>query len=584
VTRPVPSPVFWSAIDELQAQVERARSDPLAPPAPPGPDAYADVRRYRAWLDDRQRRHLDDPPAPTPAVPIAVVIDARSAPWTERCLRSVRGQSQRPHSVSTVGHAPSGGEPQPRAGGARWVALVRGCDELADGALAHVAAAVVDRPDVDLVYSDEDHRDEDGGRSRPVFKPDWSPELLESCPYLGHLLVVRVDLLEEVGGLWSESDDPDGPARGPGVDAYDLMLRTTERARHVLHVPRTLVHRGGPDAGWFIGEPVTVEAGRRALTRALTRRRERADIDDGPWPGTFHVRHRLERVPSVSIVIPFRDQPALLRTCVDSLVEAPGHDEFEIVLVDNASTEPETAALLEQLAARPGHVVLDHPGEFNWSAINNRAVEACRGELLLFLNNDVEARRPGWMRAMVEHAVRPGVGAVGARLLYPNGTVQHVGTVLGLGAVAAHMMPELPASEPGYLGFATLTRNWSAVTAACLLCRRDVFASVGGFDEELAVAFNDVDFCLRLADAGHRIVFTPNAELIHHESITRGLTGFSRDYGLFVDRWYDRLQAGDPFFSPNLSRIEWRCPVVRPADEDAQWEANLSTLMASSRS
>jgi len=533
-----------------------------------GPDAYSDTHSYRTWLDQREELGLDGIPDDIPSRTVRVLVDATDADplRLRRCLDSLASQSLRPSSVVVVGHGHTV-DVSEIARVADWVAIVNGSDVLDKNALAHVAIAADDLPGAQVIYTDEDHIDDDGGRSRPLFKTDWSPDLFDSCQYLGHFVLIRPSLLELTG-------EPDV------TRTYDLLLRVTEVATEVVHIPRVLCHRGGPELGWYAVDELEEEKGLEALERALERRGEPGRIELGPLPGTFYVRRTVAGSPLVSIVIPFRDQAPMLRTCVDSLVVDPGHERFEMILVDNDSIEPETQALLDRLESRPGHRIIDSPGDFNWSAINNAAAAACDGDALLFLNNDIEARKAGWLGALVEQAFRTKVGAVGARLLYPDGAVQHVGTVPGLGVIAAHVMPGLAGDAPGYLGFAKLVRNVSAVTGACMMCRHDVFDQAGGFDEDLHVAFNDVDFCMRLTHMGYRIVFTPLAELIHHESVSRGFTGFYRDYTLYIKRWQESLKAGDPFFSPNLSRLNSTRVVVRPAEEDEEWEANLSALMS----
>jgi len=384
---------------------------------------------------------------------------------------------------------------------------------------------------------------------------------------LGHLLAVRRSLLGEVGGLRSEMD---------GSQDFDLMLRATERARSVVHVSEVLYHWRmveGSAAGDPLAKPWAHDASKRALADALDRRGEAAWIEPGPFPGAYHTRRRILRDLSVSVIIPFRDSAPLLRACVDSLDSGTGHDRFEIVLVDNDSSDPETLALVDMLVRRANVRCIRQPGPFNWSVINNAAAATCSSDALLFLNDDIVAGRDGWMAAMLEHAQRPEVGAVGARLLFPDRSVQHAGVVVGLGALAGHLFREMPPGELGYMAWASLTREWSAVTGACMMCRASVFRELGGFDEVYAVGFNDVDFCLRLHESGYRVLYTPNAELVHHESKTRGMYGYGADHDTFLRRWADVLRAGDPLFSRNLSRLSLRC-VLRPAGEDPRWEKN----------
>lgn len=452
------------------------------------------------------------------------------------------------------------------------VALLDHDDLLEPEALAEVAAAFMADDDVDVVYTDDDKYDEADRPFQPHFKPDWSPDLLLSYPYLGHLTVIRHDLVRRIGGFRPEFD---------GSQDFDIMLRATEHARRIVHVPRVLYHwrvvagsaAGDPDA-----KPWAHDASRRALADAVVRRGIDGEVDGGPFLGAYHVRRRIQGSPSVSIVIPFRDQASLTAACLRSLEQAPGYDIGEVVLIDNGSTEPETRALRAWLATRPATRVIDYPGPFNWAAINNEAARTCDTDMLLFLNNDIEARSEGWLHALVELGQRNDVGAVGARLLYPDGSVQHAGVVLGMGGIAGHVFAGLPAGHLGYAGWDRVVREYSAVTAACMLVRRDVFTELDGFDERFAVGFNDVDFCLRLGRAGYRVLYTPHAELTHFESVSRGLSGFYRDYQHFLGRWADALRAGDPYYNPNLSRIDPWCP-LRPPGEDDRWLSMVDGLV-----
>lgn len=620
--------LLWE-VDQLALALFPQLTLQAEPPPEPGyvADAHHDTAGYRRWIGERVRAGLEPPSPSAPGAQFVPSDDRPEPPWVaapdtgpvvsilcpvyrpqpwylRRCLESVRAQTYQrwqlclcddasgdlettaileEHAAAddriiVTAHRDNGGisratDTALQLATGTWTALLDHDDELAPQALARMVAAIEAHPDADIVYSDEDKfAAEDGLRFAPLFKPGWSPDLLLSYPYLGHLLVLRTELLRELGGLRPEFD---------GSQDYDLMLRATERATEVVHVPEVLYHwriipgsaAGDPDA-----KPWARQASRRVLEETLGRRGEDAWVEDGPMLGIYHVRRRVTGAHRVSIIVPFRDQARLLRTCVDTLSAEPGWDDIEFVLVDNDSQEPETAALLQRLAERHDVVLAEHPGEFNWSAINNAAVTASSGDMLLFMNNDIEARQAGWLRAMLEHAQRPRVGAVGARLLYPSGRLQHGGVVLGIGGIAGHIMNYLPSGEAGHLNHAVVIRNYTAVTAACLLCRREVYDEVDGFDEQLAVAFNDVDFCLRVRDAGYDIVYTPLAELVHHESYTRGFTGFYADYRVFLDRWFERLRHGDPLYNANLSRIDPRC-VLRPLQEDEEWDGILSRLM-----
>ena len=242
----------------------------------------------------------------------------------------------------------------------------------------------------------------------------------------------------------------------------------------------------------------------------------------------------------------------------------------ELVLVDNGSVEPETFTLLDRVSTRTEVTLVHDPQPFNWAALNNVAAGVAGGDVLLFLNNDIEARRAGWLEALTAHALRPDIGAAGARLLYPNGRVQHVGVVVGMGGAAGHVLAGLPGDQPGYLGMAVLTRDCSAVTGACLATRRGVFEEVGGFDESLGLDLNDIDFCLHARQLGYRVIVEPMAELVHHESPSRGTSGSVDNIARFIDRWESLISDGDPHLNPHLTRVDSSC-ALRGSDEEGWW-------------
>ena len=254
--------------------------------------------------------------------------------------------------------------------------------------------------------------------------------------------------------------------------------------------------------------------------------------------------------------------------------------DLQFVLVDNGSVEPETLSLLERLETRHDVTVVRDDRSFNWAALNNAAVDAARGDVLLFLNNDIEARHSGWLGVLAAQALRPDVAAVGARLVYPGGRVQHAGVVIGIGA-AGHTFVGLPADQPGYLGMAVLTRDCSAVTGACMASRRDLFEELGGFDEELGIDTNDIDFCLRARERGYRVLYEPLAELIHYESPSRGKTGTVPDIRRFMLRWNQQIETGDPFLNPHLTRLDGSCALRRPEEEEQlhQWRRDPAERM-----
>jgi O-antigen biosynthesis protein len=448
-----------------------------------------------------------------------------------------------------------------------FVCVIGARDEIDWHALEQIGAAVSHTPEVDVVYTDEDRFDHTGERYGPLLKPDWSPDFLLGTDYIGDLVAIRRALLTEVGGL--------RPGFGASSE-FDLVLRATEKARHVVHVPSIAYHRrdGGEAA------PDQKASAARAVAAALRRRGEpQAIIEEGPIPGARNVRHPITRSPLVSVIVPFRDEPGLLAACATSIRANPGYERMELVLVDNGSELPETAALIERLCSEPNVRLVEAPGPFNWSAINNTAVAAAAGELLLFMNNDIESRKPRWLDALVGHAIRPEVGAVGARLVYPDGTIQHAGVVVGLGGLAAHVLRGLPAERPGYLGMAVQTRNCRAVTGACMMTRRELFESLGGFDETLPASFNDVDYCLKLRDAGLLLVYAPLCELVHHESRTRGHVEEETAVRIILDRWGDAVSGGDEYHNPMLSMWKDWCS-LSTAQEDVRWKTYLTKTVS----
>ena len=431
-----------------------------------------------------------------------------------------------------------------------FVALLDHDDELPPEALFEVARRLNEEPELDLLYSDEDKLEVDGRRVEPTFKPDWSPDLLLSMNYITHLAVFRRSLLEEIGGFRPGFD---------GSQDYDLLLRFTERTERIAHIPKILYHwrkiRGSAAAS-PAAKPFAYEAARRAIEEAV-RRRGYEGVVTNARPGQYTVRYRVHGTPLVSIIIPTRDRWTLLRECLRSIEEKTRYTHYEILVINNDSSEPETARGLEEVDH--DWRVLDYSGPFNFSAINNLGAAQAKGEFLVFLNNDTQVIEPDWLGAMLEQAQRPEIGAVGARLHYPDGRIQHAGVMLGVGGVADHAFKGLPGDAFTYFALGSVVRNCSAVTGACMMVPRLAFEEVGGFDERLAVALNDVDLCLRLRQRGYLIVYTPFALLYHHESGTRGKLFPPKEEELVWTLWGDAIRRGDPYYNPNLtlSRTDW---------------------------
>ena len=426
-------------------------------------------------------------------------------------------------------------------------------DTLAPFALHEVVKAINAAPTADFLYSDEDKLDPHGERVEPNFKPDWSPETLLSRNYVCHLTVLSRALYDAIGGLRAGFD---------GAQDYDLVLRAGERAARVVHVPAVLYHwrmHAQSTAGAKSSKLYAFDAGKRALLDHFARTGVDAAILDGPTLGTYQPIYRLPSQPLVSVIVPNRDHVELLRGCVRSLEES-SYANYELIVVENGSAKPETFQYYRELEARPNaRIVTWEATPFNYAAVNNFAARFARGELLLFLNNDVQAIGPDWLEGLVTVAARPGVGAVGAKLVYSDDTVQHAGIVVGMGGVAGHAHLNYPKDAPGHMQRLQYTQNVAAVTGACLLTPKEVFDEVGGFDEGFVLAFNDVDLCLQILRAGYRVVWTPHAELYHLESKTRGYEDtpekqarFKREIDLFHSKWGEFLKDGDPYYSPHF--------------------------------
>lgn len=394
-----------------------------------------------------------------------------------------------------------------------------------------------------------------GGRRDPCFRPGIDPDLALSTDCAGGFLVVRKDTLAAVA--------PDVPADRRDL-GYALVLSVLDRAgpAAVRHLPHVLHHRIGPEAPGD-GADGTASERRRAIAAAhLSRRGLAADAFPHPLiPGALRIRHRVpDPAPRVSVIVPTRDGLSLLRTCVEGVLERTGYPDLEVLILDNGSVEAETKDYFAEIGRDPRVRVLPYPHPFNFSAINNHGVAHASGEILVFLNNDIDVIEPGWLTEMAGHALRPEVGAVGAKLHYADGTIQHAGVVTGMHSVAGHAHKGAGRDEPGYGGLLQLTRRAGAVTAACMAMRKAVFLEAGGFDAaHLPVAYNDVDLCLRLREAGYAIVWTPFAALYHYESVTRGadtepetIHRFVREVRHMHRRW-GRTLAEDPFYNPNLT-------------------------------
>jgi glycosyltransferase involved in cell wall biosynthesis len=460
-----------------------------------------------------------------------------------------------------------------------FVALLDHDDELAPHALHEIVALLNAQPATDLIYSDEDKIDEEGRRHEPYFKPDWLPDLFTAQNFISHLTTYRTALVREAGGFRVGFE---------GSQDWDLALRVIEKISdpsRIRHIPKILYHWRaipGSTALMLSEKNYPLEAARRALTDHFARRGEKVSLHHVPGDH-WRVQYPLPAAPPlVSLVIPTRNGLKFLQRCVDSILEKTTYPNYEIIVVDNGSDDEAALAYLKALADGTHPVlaavvaeaakttnggklhravrVLRYDAPFNFSAINNFAVAQAQGDLVGLLNNDLEVITPAWLEEMAAQALRPGVGCVGAMLYYPNDTIQHAGVIVGLGGVAGHAFRDYPRGTDGKFNRARLVQNYSAVTAACLVVRKSTYTQVGGLDErQLTVAFNDIDFCLKVRAAGFRNLWTPFAELYHHESVSRGAEDtpakherFRGEVETMMQRWAGPIRH-DPAYNPNLS-------------------------------
>ncbi len=451
-----------------------------------------------------------------------------------------------------------------------YIALLAEGDRLPPYALYELAVELMQFPDTGLLYSDEDVCDFSGARSKPRFKSGWDPDLLLGHDYIGGIAAYRRDAIAEAGGICAS-----GPAFG-----YDLALRATARLPpdRIRHLPAVLLHR--PADGRTLRDHAlgpAAYAARRAVADFLG---ARAETEPSPLLPTHNrIVWPLLNPPLVSVIVPTRDHADMMVAAASGVLSRTDYPDLELLIVDNDSREDATRVALNDLRADPRVRVLQHPGPFNFAAINNAAVRQARGEIVVLLNNDIDVIHPGWLREMVSHAVRPDVGAVGAKLLYEDGHLQHGGIVLAPGPNAAHLHRLADRFDPGYGGQLAVARGCAAVTAACIAMRRDVFLEVGGLDEAgFAVEFNDIDLCLRLGERGYRIIWTPFAELFHLESKSRGRADTDakaarqREEIDRLDRLWRYAFVADPYNNPNLG-CAWDEPLrLYPPRRPRPWQ------------
>lgn len=442
-----------------------------------------------------------------------------------------------------------------------FVALLDHDDALPEHALLFMAQTIHSQPNARILYSDEDKLNAKGERFEPHFKSDWNPDLFFSQNYVSHLGVYHHDLLKKISGFRLGVE---------GSQDQDLLLRCLPhvQADQIVHIPRVLYHWRTVEGSTALAsgeKSYTTDAGIKALQDYFATRQPGVKVEAGRVPNTYRVCYPIpEPAPLVSLLIPTRDRRSLTETAVRSILEKSTYTNYEILILDNGSVEAETLEFFSQIQEEDHRVkVLAYDYPFNYSAINNFGARHAKGTIIGLINNDIEVINPEWLTEMVSHSLRPEIGCVGAKLYYPNDTLQHGGVILGIGGVANHSHKHFSRTHPGYFARLVCTQNYSAVTAACLLIRKEIFDAVEGLDEEnLKVAFNDVDFCLKVREAGYRNLWTPYAELYHYESISRGIEDspekiarFTGEVDFMKAKWGTHLEI-DPFYSQNLTKTK----------------------------
>lgn len=443
--------------------------------------------------------------------------------------------------------------------GGDYIGLLDHDDKLAPDALYEVAARLQDRERPELLYTDEDKFSEGSDEHfQPNLKPDYNPDLLRSNNYICHFLVCAKELLARAGGF-------DGAYEG--AQDYDFIFRCTEQARGIAHIPRVLYHwrtHAQSTADNPLSKQYAYEAGRRAIEAHLARVGLKGEVSCKKDFGFYRVRYFTEGEPLVSIIIPNKDETETLRKCLASIKDKTGYRNYEIIIVENNSETEEIFTFYKEIDGRDAIHVVYWDREFNYSAINNFGVCHAKGSYFVFLNNDIEVISGDWLDELLGHCQRPGTGIAGARLYYPDDTIQHAGIIIGIGGIAGSMFTGMKRSHSGYLHKESLQQDLSAVTAACMMVSREAFEAAGGFEEKLSVAFNDVDLCLRVREKGCLVVYDPYAELYHYESKTRGMEDtpekvrrFQSEIEFMRTRWISVLKNGDPYYNRNFSLAKW---------------------------
>ena len=446
-----------------------------------------------------------------------------------------------------------------------FIGLLDHDDILPIFSLYEVVKCINEHPEVEFIYTDEDKFEEVGGkRYDPYFKSDFGPDTLRANNYICHFSVFRKDLMEKLGGFRSEFD---------GAQDYDILLRMSEIAKHIYHIPKILyhwrVHELSTAKAGAHAKPYAYEAGKKAVQAHIDRLGLKGTVEAGNTLGTYRVKYEVIGNPKVSIIIPNKDYASTLKVCLKSIIKLTTYKNYEIIVVENNSTEDETFEYYKKIDGKDNIKVVYYPEKvFNYSAIINFGVRNCTGDYVIQLNNDTELLTPNWLQEMLGFAQREDVGAVGVKMYYPDRTIQHAGIIVGIGGVAGHVFKNIPKNLHGYFSKDAMIQNLSAVTAACIMTPRKIYDDVGYMDEEFKVAFNDVDFCLKIRETGKLIIYTPYVEFLHYESKSRGYEDtvekqqrFKGEIDRFYSKWQWFLDKGDPYYNINLRLDNDQCAI-----------------------
>lgn len=487
-----------------------------------------------------------------PVIGVCIIPKNVSDAEREMTIQSIRNQTYDKWTLCTWNHGKIIESANEIA--TEWIAFVNEGDCLAPDALYEMLKAAFVKENVELLYSDEDQMTEDRKKHmNPQFKPDFNMDLLRSTNYMGHLLLIKTSLLLNL----------------EATSAYDLVLCCVDRTDKIVHVPKLLYHAGK------MQENIDAETDKKAIEAHLQRNLLAAKVENTKIPGCYRVKYEVQDQELISIIIPNKDEHETLKRCIESVLKST-YKRYEIIIVENNSKHSDTFAYYEELtgiaykvdSAMEGILpngnrvcVVTWKDIFNYSAINNFGTAYAQGKYLLLLNNDIEIITKDWLEELLGHCQRKDVGIVGCKLLYPDETIQHAGVGIGLGGIANSMFVGMNASENGYCNRAGIQTNYSAVTAACMMIKRSLYEQVGGLTEELAVAYNDIDLCLKAGKLGYRIVYTPYAKAFHYESKSRGKentpekqTRLERESRYMLEKWKDIFKNGDPYYNPNLSK------------------------------